>query len=134
MGPRFLVTLADVFAGAGGGIVFWNWRRLAHERYLRRTGVMAQGTVVKVVPSSLRINRVRQWHVVYRYQDQMGRTHEARSRALSPNDAHTWHPGDSGAVRFDRTNPHDSLWVAPASIGHARDANGGGEALPGTPR
>ena len=130
-GAWVMVPIGLVFTVAGGGIVFWNWRRLAHERRLRRTGVLVQGTVVKVIPTSLRINRVQQWQIVYRYQDHFGQTHETRSRALPPSLAHTWEPGDTGPVRFDRANPADSLWVTTANIAHADD--GGGEALPEAP-
>jgi Protein of unknown function (DUF3592) len=131
-GAWVMVAVGLFFAGAGGGIVFWNWRRLAHDRHLRRTGVLVQGTVMKVVPTSLRINRVPQWQVVYRYQDHIGQTHETCSRALPPSVAHTWHPGDTGPVRFDRANPADSLWVTAANIGHA-SPDGGEEALPEAP-
>jgi hypothetical protein len=115
-----MLPLGLVFASAGGGIVYWNWRRLAHDRRLLHTGTLTQGTVVKVVPSSVSVNRVRQWYVIYRYQDHIGRTHERRSRMLAPSAAHTWEPGDTGPVRFDRENPADSLWVTAVNI--AREA------------
>jgi hypothetical protein len=131
-GAWVMVAIGLFFAGAGGGIVFWNWRRLAHDRRLRRTGVLVHGTVVKVIPTSLRINRVQQWRIVYRYQDHVGRTHETGSGALPPSAAHTWQPGDTGPVRYDRAQPDDSIWVSAANVARAA-ADAGEAALPEAP-
>ena len=121
-GGWVMLPIGLFFAAAGGGIVYWTGRRLAHDRRLLRTGTLTHGTVVKVIPSSVSVNRVPQWYVVYRYQDHIGRTHETRSRMLAPSAAHTWQPGDTGPVRFDRANPEDSLWVTAVNIGREATA------------
>lgn len=43
--------------------------------------------------------------------DHIGETRQGSSHPVPPEEAAAWHSGDVGIVRFDRTNPQDSLWL-----------------------
>ena len=68
--------LPGVFTGLGsiftliGGFILLNARNQsrAKER-LQREGQTTEGTIVEVRPGTIRINRVQQWNLHYRYQD-----------------------------------------------------------------
>jgi hypothetical protein len=112
--------LPGVFTGLGsiftiiGGFILLNARNQsrAKER-LQREGQTTEGTIVEVRPGTIRINRVQQWNLHYRYQDNQGKFHIGKI-PLSPEEAETWKAGDSGKVRYDRRRPQKSVWIGKA--------------------
>jgi len=105
------VVLGGTFALIGGIFFFRSLRQVRRGLRLRREGTVAEGTIVEVAPSSITINRVRQWQIHYRYQDHFGQTQEGKSEPLPPDEASEWNAGDTGVVRFDQQRPRDSVWV-----------------------
>ena len=105
------VVLGGTFALIGGIFFFRSLRQVRRGLRLRREGTVAEGTIVEVAPSSITINRVRQWQIHYRYQDHFGQTQEGKSEPLPPDEASAWQAGDTGVVRFDQQRPKDSVWV-----------------------
>ena len=109
--------LPGVFTGLGsiftliGGFILLNARNQsrAKER-LQREGLTAEGTVVEVRPGTIRINRVQQWNLHYRYQDNQGKFHIGKI-PLSPEEAEGWKEGDTGRVRYDGRRPQKSIWM-----------------------
>lgn len=109
--------LPGVFTGLGsiftliGGFILLNARNQsrAKER-LQQEGLTAEGTVVEVRPGTIRINRVQQWNLHYRYQDNQGKFHIGKI-PLSPEEAEGWKEGDTGRVRYDRRRPQKSIWI-----------------------
>ena len=109
---------APVLMTGGGGIIatiggFLFVRALAGQRArerLQREGIPTEATVSDVQVSNLRINRVNQCVVLYRYEDERRRTHQGKVY-LSPEEAGQWKQGDRAAIRYDRTRPHQSLWI-----------------------
>jgi hypothetical protein len=73
--------------------------------------VHAHATVTAVGPGNVRINRVTQWRVRYRYQDQLGREHEGRSPHLAPEEGEIWTQGDTANIKFDPQRPGKSVWL-----------------------
>jgi hypothetical protein len=106
--------LGGVLALLGGGLLTWSAVRLWRERRLLRSGAPTQGTILAIEPSSLAVNRVRQWNVRYSYRDHSGQTHEGSSGPVPPDHAHALNVGDEVKVRFDAERPEQSIWV-PAS-------------------
>jgi len=104
-------VLGGTFALIGGIFFFRSFRQVRRGLRLRREGTVAEGTVLEVASSRIRINRVRQWQIRYRYKDHFGQTQEGKSGPLTPNEVSDWHVGDTGCVRFDRQRPKDSVWV-----------------------
>lgn len=106
-----------LFAGVGslfaltGGLILW--RRAARRRFvaeLLRDGMRAEGEVLEVAPTRLRVNRVPLWAIRYRYRDADGNPHEARTPPMAEEEATRWQPGERGEVRYERARPHRSLW------------------------
>ena len=113
-------VLATVFTGAGGlfsliggGVVSFAVRRRREEARLRRDGMHAVGTVVGVEETNVRVNRVSQWRMRYRYRDHRGRDHEGESGLLTPDEAANIRAGDTGPVRYDRRRPERNVWLGP---------------------
>ncbi len=104
-------VLGGTFALIGGTFFFRSLRQVRRGLRLRREGTVAEGTIVEVAPSSITINRVRQWQIHYRYQDHFGQTQEGKSEALPPNEVSDWHAGGTGSIRFDQERPQDSIWM-----------------------
>jgi hypothetical protein len=104
------IGAGSLFALVGGGLFVWSGRRLRREWRLLRTGEATQGSVVAVEPTNVRVNRVQQWRVRYRYQDHLGRTHEGVSGTVSPYEAGLVEVGGTLPVRFDRQRPEESTW------------------------
>jgi hypothetical protein len=112
--------LPGVFTGLGsiftliGGFILLNARNQsrAKER-LQREGQTTEGTIVEVRPGTIRINRVQQWNLHYRYQDNRGKFHIGKI-PLSPEEAEGWKEGDTGRVRYDRLRPQKSIWIGKA--------------------
>jgi len=110
--------LPGVFTGLGGvftiigAFILLNARNQSRSRErLQREGLTAEGTVVDVRPGNIRINRVQQWNLHYRYQDHRGKFHTGKM-PLSPEEAETWKAGDTGKVRFDQLHPQKSIWIS----------------------
>ena len=94
-----------------GGFIWLNARNRARLRLrLQQEGLTAEGTVVDVRPGNIRINRVQQWNLHYRYQDHRGKFQTGKI-PLSPEEAETWKEGDTGKVRYDRLRPQKSIWI-----------------------
>jgi Protein of unknown function (DUF3592) len=108
------IGLGGLLAVIGGGVLVWSARRLRRERRLLREGLTAQATVVAIEPSSVSVNRVRQWNVRYRYSDHFGRPQEGKSAPVPPAAVEALAVGDTVEVRFNRERPEESLWVVPA--------------------
>ena len=104
-------VLGGTFALIGGIFFFRSLRQVRRGLRLRREGTVAEATIMEVAPSSVTINRVRQWQIHYRYKDHFGQTQEGESEPLPPNEVSDWHAGDTGVVRFDQQRPQDSVWV-----------------------
>lgn len=112
MGSALVMSaLGSVLALLGGGFLTWSAMRLWRERRLLRSGVTTQGTILAIEPSSLAVNRVRQWNVLYSYRDHSGQTREGSSSPLPPDQAHALNVGDAVEVRFDPDRPEQSIWV-----------------------
>lgn len=112
--PIVFTILGGVFTSLGGFVFLRGLGQVRRARCLEREGMIAEGTVLEIRPSTISINDVPQWAIHYRYQDHLGKTHEGQSGPLSPEEAHAWQVGDTGAVRFDRRHPQDSVWVGKA--------------------
>ena len=108
------VGLGGVLTLLGGGLAFGSLRSIFRTLRLSREGLTAEGTILHVGPTNTTINRVQQWRIRYRYRDHLGRTQEAESHLLSPDEASGWRKGDTGMVRFDRARPQESVWVGKA--------------------
>lgn len=104
-------TVGGVFTLLGGFVFVRGVGQVRRHRRLLRDGVLTSGTVVEVRPTKVRINRIPQYALSYRYQDHAGRTYVGRSGLLSPEAAAAWAPGASGPVRYERQRPQVSLWV-----------------------
>jgi hypothetical protein len=102
--------VGGVFALLGGALAFVDGRMLVRTARLLRGGVTTEGTVLRVGPTGLSINRIPQWRIHYRYRDQLGRTYEGQSHPVSPEEGSAWMVGDKANVRFDRRRPENSLW------------------------
>jgi hypothetical protein len=107
------LTIGVVFTLLGGGLAWYDGRTVVRSIRVSRHGLPTQGTVLRVEPTSTTINRVRQWRLRYHYRDHVGRGQEGESHLLSPEEASVWHEGDTGAVRFDRERPQESVWMGP---------------------
>jgi len=103
--------LGSGFTVAGGIIFGLSVRSRLESRRLLRHGLLAEGQITKVYETSVRINRMSQWRLDYRFTDYMGRPQEGRSAYLAPEEALRWKEGDSGEVRYDKNRPKRSLWV-----------------------
>lgn len=106
--------IGGVFALVGGGLAFTALRTILRTVRVSRQGLVAEGTVLSVEPTSTSINRVRQWQIHYKYPDHLGRTQEGASQFLSPDEASAWKDGDRGTIRFDRERPEFSVWMGKA--------------------
>jgi uncharacterized protein DUF3592 len=116
------IGIGGALALIGGGVLVWSATRLRRERRLLREGLTAQATVVAIEPSSVAVNRVRQWNVQYRYQDHFGRTHEGKSGPVPPTAVEALAAGDAIDLRFNREHPDESLWVSkPEPTAHGAD-------------
>jgi len=104
-------VLGGTFALIGGIFFFRSLRQVRRGLRLRREGTVAEATIMEVAPSSVTINRVRQWQIHYRYKDHFGQTQEGESEPLPPNEVSDWHAGDTGVVRFDQQRSQDSVWL-----------------------
>jgi hypothetical protein len=108
--PLIMTALGTLFALVGGIVFVKSATLVWRERRLLREGLTAAGTVLAVEPGNVAINRVRQWHVRYRYQDHVGRPQEGTSGPLPPDEARAVAVGDALTIRFDRQHPEESVW------------------------
>jgi Protein of unknown function (DUF3592) len=109
--PLVFAALGSLLTVLGGFVFVRGWNILRRTRHVERKGVTVEGTVLEVAPGSLTINHVPQWIIHYRYVDRRGRTRRGKSGPLPPEEAHAWHAGDRGIVRFDEQHPGRSVWV-----------------------
>jgi hypothetical protein len=109
----WIVTpIGSLFAISGALIL---WRATAQRKLvarLQREGTRASAEVIEVAPIGLRLNRVDQWVVRYRYSDSIGRAYEGSSPSMSPEVARRWRPGDRVEVAYERARPERSVWIA----------------------
>ncbi|HET8721876.1 MAG TPA: DUF3592 domain-containing protein [Nitrospira sp.] len=112
--PLIFVAGGLLFTSIGLAVAWSDLRHVLLVMRLSRGGHPAEGIVRKVWPTSTSINRVQQWRLSYEYRDHVGRTQEGESHLLSPDEASQWREGDTGAVRFDRERPEDSVWIGQA--------------------
>ncbi len=111
VGPIIAGTLGGLLAPAGGGLVALGIRRVLRHRELLREGVLTEGTVIGAEMTSYRVNRRRQWIIVYRYTDRLGGEHIGRSDHMPMDRATAWQPGMTAPVRYAAENPAESVWV-----------------------
>ncbi len=109
--PLIFVAGGFLFTSIGLVVAWSDLRHVLLVLRLSRSGQPAEGTVRKVWPTSTSINRVPQWRLSYEFRDHVGRTQQGESHLLSPDEASEWREGDTGAVRFDRERPQDSIWA-----------------------
>jgi hypothetical protein len=89
----------------------WIWHRLVG------LGVPATGIVSAVKRALLGSDRAGrgvsewQWVVRYRYDDDIGNTHQGRSGYLSSTEASRSRVGDPCDIRIDRERPARSVWI-----------------------
>lgn len=57
---------------------------------------------------------VRKAEYWYTYTDYLGRAHEGATGYISRAEAAGWKPGDTGAIRYDRKRPAESIWLGRA--------------------
>jgi hypothetical protein len=106
-----MIVVGSVLALLGGGFLTWSAMRSWRERRIARSGLAAQGAIVAIEPSSLAVNRVRQWNVRFRYRDHLGQTREGSSGPLPPDEAHAVKVGDAVDIRYDPECPEQSVWI-----------------------
>jgi len=103
-------ALGGLFALSGALIL---WRAAVRRRFvadLLREGARADGEVIEVLPTNVRVNRVPQWAIRYRYRDYAGNSHEARTPPMPQEEARRWRPGERGEVRYESARPQRSVW------------------------
>jgi hypothetical protein len=110
-GSVIVSSLAGLLLGGLGArmmgfVVRPTWRRWR----LKRAGGSAEGVVVAVEPSKLRVRFTRQWSIRYRFRDASGEEHERISGPLPPELVAGRHPGNVGTVFYDPNRPADSIW------------------------
>jgi hypothetical protein len=105
------LSVGAVCALIGGAIAFVSGRSVAHLIRVLRTGTDTEGTVLRAGPTNVRINRVPQWQIHYRYRDRLGHVHDGASHVVSPREGSAWNEGDAGRVRFDPERPELSVWI-----------------------
>ncbi len=108
--PTIFTLIGAVFTFAGAGIWLSARRQARTRARLERDGMTAEGTVVEVRPGTIRINRVQQLNLLYRYHDSQGKSHLGKI-SLSPEEAQGWREGDTGRVRYDPRRPQKSIWM-----------------------
>lgn len=111
--PVMFTVIGGLFTVAGGFIWLRSKRQSRTTERLKREGMSTEGMVVEVRPGMIRINRVQQWNLHYRYQDNRGKFHIGKI-PLSPEEAEGWKAGDTGRVRYDRRRPQKSTWIGNA--------------------
>jgi Protein of unknown function (DUF3592) len=105
-----MAGMGMVFAMVGSGIVIALSRRDLRRWRLRHKGTMVEGTVREIVPSSLRLNGVRQQQLRYSFRDASGHEHEGTSGPLAPDAVSRLRVGDKGSVYYDPNKPDDNIW------------------------
>jgi len=110
--PLLLIGVCSVFALIGLLLAVPGLQRAAVIARLYHTGVVTEGTVLQVWPTSTTINRVQQWQMRYEFRDQYNRAQRGETDLLAPAEAAGFKPGDRGTVRYVRERPDHNLWVA----------------------
>jgi Protein of unknown function (DUF3592) len=120
-----LIGLGGLLTVIGGGVLVRTATHLWRELRLLHEGMTAQGTVFAIEPSSVAVNRIRQWNVRYRYKDHFGRPQEGKSGPVPPAAVEAVAVGDTVEVRFDRARPEESVWVGPRDVPGAQEGMAG---------
>jgi hypothetical protein len=118
--PGF-IPIGALFGALGITFVFLRLRRLLLVTRLARDGALAEGTLTRVGPGSVWINRVRQWQLEYQFTDAAGQRRMGRTDSMAPKIAQRWKRGERGPVRYDAHDPRRSIWVD-VEAPQARDA------------
>lgn len=111
--PVLFTVIGGLFTIAGGFIWLRSKRQSRITERLKQEGMNTEGVVVEVRPGMIRINRVQQMNLHYRYQDHRGNFHIGKI-PLSPEEAEGWKEGETGRVRYDRLRPQKSIWIGKA--------------------
>ena len=108
-----MLWVAGFFALVGGLLVVHGARRGRAMWRLSSEGVLCEATVTAVKQSRFptTVDVAPGWVIHYRYQDNLGQTHEGQSGDLTQEERETWKRGDSGTVRFDRARPDRAVWT-----------------------
>ncbi|MBI3621639.1 MAG: hypothetical protein HY208_05560 [Nitrospirae bacterium] len=112
--PAEFAVIGGVVAAVGGTLIFRTLKKRKLDEALRRRGMPAEATITEIAPANIRINRVQQWAIHYRYQDAYGQSH-TDSRIIIPEEAPQWQVGQRIAVRYDSQRPHLHVWIGPAT-------------------
>jgi len=108
--PVSFTVLGGFFTSLGGFILLRARSRLRIREQVQREGATTEATVVELRWANIRINRIQQCLLRYRYQDDRGTIHTGTEH-LSPDEADTWKVGDTGRVRYDPRRPNRSVWI-----------------------
>ncbi len=108
------IAFPAIFAAVGSVLLFKALKNRKLDEELRRYGMPAEATITEIAPANIRINRVQQWAIHYRYQDSYGATH-TDSRIITPEEASQWRVGQSVTVRYDSQRPRLHVWIGPTS-------------------
>jgi hypothetical protein len=103
--------LGPLIGSIGGGVLFFMYYARRRRAHLMRDGISVAASVIAVEDSGVRVNKVMQMCIRYRFQDTAGRDHEGASEPMPPEDANDWKPGDTGEIRYDAANPDDHIWT-----------------------
>jgi hypothetical protein len=108
--PVLLTIIGGSFTLSGGFILFRSRNLLHTRKRLQRDGITTTATVSDVQGSHTRINGVNQCVVLYRYEDDRGKSHNGKEY-FSPEEAGQWKQGDRVTIRYDRRRPQHSIWI-----------------------
>lgn len=109
--PLVFGVIGLIMGTVGGTMLTIRLRRIRLTLRLMREGLPTEGIIVRVAPTNVTINGVRQWRIGYRFTDQAEQRRDGISDLLSPMEARQWKKGDRGSVRFDRRNSDLNIWV-----------------------
>jgi hypothetical protein len=108
--PATFTVMGGIFTSLGGFILLRARSRMRTREQVQREGVTTEAIVVELRWANIRINRVQQCLLRYRYQDDRGTSHTGTEH-LSPDEADAWKEGDTGTVRYDPRLPNRSVWI-----------------------
>lgn len=100
-----------IFGSVGAALILGRVGKIRLVTRLTQVGLAAQGTVIRVADSGVRVNGIAQYRVMYLFVDDTGQRREGRSDLVAHAVAARWHAGDTGPVRYDPKDPSQSIWV-----------------------
>lgn len=108
--PAIFTVIGGIVTSLGGFILLRVRSRMRSREQVQREGVTTEATVVELRWANIRINRVQQCLLRYRYRDDRGTSHTGTEH-LSPDEADAWKVGDTGTIRYDSRRPNRSVWI-----------------------